>query len=60
MIYCRCISRGRLIAGLGLERGPVLVWKQVSGLDLGLGLEASDLDYNTDTGTASSSSIHGS
>ena len=61
MIYCRFIFRGRIIAGLGLgleyswsrsrtkglKRRPVLVSKKVSGLDLGLGLEASGLDYNT-------------
>ena len=52
---------GRLIAGLGLgldyswfrsrtkglAKRPVLVSKQFSGLNLGLGLEASGLDYNT-------------
>ena len=59
MIYRRFIFRGRIIAGLGLDyfwsrsrtkglvRRPVLVSKKVSGLDLGLGLEASGLDYNT-------------
>ena len=58
MIYRRFIFRGRIIAGLdyfwspsrskGLKRRPVLVSKKVFGLDLGLGLEASGLDYNTD------------
>ena len=62
MIYRRFIFRGRITAGLGLgldyswsrsrtkglERRPVLVSKKVSGLDLGLGLEAIGLDCNTD------------
>ena len=60
MICCRFIFRDRVIAGLGrgldypwsrsrtkgLENQPVLVSKKVSGLNLGLRLEASALDYN--------------
>ena len=55
------IFRGRIIAGLGLgldnswsrsrtkglAKRPVLISKQFSGVNLGLGLEASGLDYNT-------------
>ena len=32
---------------MGLEKHPVLVSKKLSGLGLGLGLEACGLDYNT-------------
>ena len=34
---------------MGLEKHPVLVSKKLSGLGLGLGLEACGLDYNTGT-----------
>ena len=36
---------------MGLEKHPVLVSKKLSGLGLGLGLEACGLDYNTGLNT---------